>query len=122
MRGASGGSDRSRGLRPAVMPSGSAIVLLGTLWHRGGANRSTAPRLALSTQYCEPWARQQENTRSDPAAVVTTFSERVQELIGYSIHPPFMGTRAVSIRSAACAPTRLTRSASGSRRQFRMNG
>ena len=79
-------------LEPAVMPAGSAIVFLGTLWHRGGANRSTAPRLALSTQYCEPWARQQENfTLGIPPETVATFSERVQELLGYSIHPPFMG-------------------------------
>ena len=79
-------------LQPAVMPSGSAIVFLGTLWHRGGANRSTAPRLALSTQYCEPWARQQENfTLGIPPEVVATFSERVQELLGYRIHPPFLG-------------------------------
>ena len=79
-------------LRPAIMPAGSAIVFLGTLWHRGGANRSDAPRLALSTQYCEPWARQQENyTLAIPPEVVATFSERVQELLGYSIHPPFMG-------------------------------
>ncbi len=79
-------------LKPAIMPAGSAIVFLGTLWHRGGANRSQAPRLALSTQYCEPWARQQENyTLAIPPETVATFSERVQELIGYSIHPPFMG-------------------------------
>lgn len=79
-------------LQPTIMPAGSAIVFVGTLWHRGGANRSTAPRLALSTQYCEPWARQQENfTLGIPPEVVATFSQRVQELIGYSIHPPFMG-------------------------------
>ena len=79
-------------LKPAIMPAGAAIVFLGTLWHRGGANRSQAPRLALSTQYCEPWARQQENyTLAIPPELVATFSERVQELIGYSIHPPFMG-------------------------------
>lgn len=79
-------------MKPAIMPSGSAIVFLGTLWHRGGANRSQASRLALSTQYCEPWARQQENyTLAIPPEIVATFSERVQELIGYSIHPPFMG-------------------------------
>src|SRR5262249_14353778 len=38
-----------------VMPSGSVIVFLGTLLHRGGENRSASPRLALSNQYCEPW-------------------------------------------------------------------
>jgi ectoine hydroxylase-related dioxygenase (phytanoyl-CoA dioxygenase family) len=93
MRGGAGvPSPEDAGLVPAVMPSGSAIVFLGTLWHRGGANRSEAPRLALSTQYCEPWARQQENyTLAIPPEVVGTFDERVQELLGYSIHPPFMG-------------------------------
>jgi len=53
------------GLRGKVvdvtMEPGSVIVFLGTLVHRGGANRSDRPRLALSNQYCEPWARPQEN-------------------------------------------------------------
>ncbi len=79
-------------LEPVVMPAGAAVIFLGTLWHRGGANRSRAPRLALSTQYCEPWARQQENfVLAIPAEIARGFSERVQELLGYSIHPPFMG-------------------------------
>jgi ectoine hydroxylase-related dioxygenase (phytanoyl-CoA dioxygenase family) len=79
-------------LRPVVMPAGAVVVFLGTLWHRGGANRSAAPRLALSTQYCEPWARQQENfTLGVPRAVARGLSARVQELLGYNIHPPFMG-------------------------------
>ncbi len=92
MRAAAAPSAGDARLQPAIMPSGSAIVFLGTLWHRGGANRSQAPRLALSTQYCEPWARQQENyTLAIPPELVATFSERVRELIGYSIHPPFMG-------------------------------
>lgn len=79
-------------LQPVVMPAGSVVVFAGTLWHRGGANRSNAPRLALSMQYCEPWARQQENfTLGVPAEVARGLSDRVQELLGYSIHPPFMG-------------------------------
>jgi len=75
-----------------VMPPGSVVVFPGTLWHRGGANRERRTRLALSTQYCEPWARQQENYfLAVPREVARGFSERVQELLGYSIHPPFMG-------------------------------
>jgi ectoine hydroxylase-related dioxygenase (phytanoyl-CoA dioxygenase family) len=75
-----------------TMEPGSVIVFLGTLLHRGGANRSAAPRLALSNQYCEPWARQQENyTLSVPNEVARAMSPRVQALLGYSIHPPFMG-------------------------------
>jgi len=92
MRAAATPSAGDPRLRPTVMPAGSAIVFLGTLWHRGGANRSRAPRLAVSTQYCEPWARQQENfTLGIAPEIARTFSPRVQELLGYSIHPPFMG-------------------------------
>jgi ectoine hydroxylase-related dioxygenase (phytanoyl-CoA dioxygenase family) len=76
----------------AVMPAGSVIVFLGTLVHRGGANRSTAPRLAISHQYCQPWARQQESfLLSIPLERARQLSPRVQALLGYSIHPPFMG-------------------------------
>jgi ectoine hydroxylase-related dioxygenase (phytanoyl-CoA dioxygenase family) len=75
-----------------AMPPGSVIVFLGTLWHRGGANQGSTSRLALSTQYCEPWARQQENFfLSVPREVARGLPTRVQELLGYSIHPPFMG-------------------------------
>jgi ectoine hydroxylase-related dioxygenase (phytanoyl-CoA dioxygenase family) len=82
----------ARQLVDVVMPPGSVIFFLGTLVHRGGANRSDRPRLALSNQYCEPWARQQENyTLAIPPAEVRSMSPRVQELLGYSIHPPFMG-------------------------------
>ncbi len=35
------------GLVQAVMPSGSALVYLGAVWHGGGANRSAAPRMGL---------------------------------------------------------------------------
>lgn len=75
-----------------TMPAGAAIVFLGTLVHRGGENRSGAARLAVSNQYCEPWARQQENyTVSIPRERARAMSARVQALLGYSIHPPFMG-------------------------------
>lgn len=79
-------------VRDVTMPSGSVIVFLGTLLHRGGENRSTRPRLALSNQYCEPWARPQENYfLSIPKDRARKMSERVQALLGYSVHPPFMG-------------------------------
>lgn len=79
-------------LLDVTMPAGSVVVFLGTLLHRGGANRSARQRLALSNQYCEPWARQQENyTLAIPPARARDLPERVQQLLGYSIHPPFMG-------------------------------
>ena len=81
-----------RQLRPLEMPAGACVVFLGTLLHRGGANRSTAPRLAFSNQYCEPWARTQENFfLGIPPQLVRGMSQRLQELLGYGIWAPFMG-------------------------------
>ncbi len=79
-------------LTPVEMRAGSLILFAGTLLHRGGANRSSAPRRAFSHQYCEPWARQQENfTVSVPRERARAMSSRLRQLLGYSIHPPFMG-------------------------------
>jgi len=62
------------------------------LMHRGGANRSAAPRLAFSNQYCEPWARTQENFfLGVPRERAARMSPRLQVLLGYEVMPPFMG-------------------------------
>jgi ectoine hydroxylase-related dioxygenase (phytanoyl-CoA dioxygenase family) len=83
--------DRPDAVRLA-MPSGSLAITKGTLWHRGGANRSDRPRLIITPQYCAGWVRQLENMAlAVPAEVAETLPERARELIGYSIHPPFMG-------------------------------
>lgn len=77
---------------PAVMPAGSAIFLVGTLWHCAGPNRSDRPRLAATTQYCEPWARQQENySLSISRERARLCSDRIQSLLGYSMLFPFIG-------------------------------
>jgi ectoine hydroxylase-related dioxygenase (phytanoyl-CoA dioxygenase family) len=74
------------------MPAGACVVFSGTLVHGGGANGSTAPRLAFSNQYCQPWARQQENfLQGVPLEVARQMPQRLQEMLGYSIYPPFMG-------------------------------
>ncbi len=78
--------------RPVVMKAGSCIVFPGTLIHGGGANRSNAPRLAITYQYCEGWLRQQENFfLAIPRDIAKTMPPRVRELLGYSIWPSFMG-------------------------------
>jgi ectoine hydroxylase-related dioxygenase (phytanoyl-CoA dioxygenase family) len=78
--------------KPAIMQKGSVVLFLGTLWHGGGANHSSAPRLAVTAQYCAPWARQQENySLSVSRERARQCSEHVQRMLGYSIHPPFMG-------------------------------
>jgi len=79
-------------LTPAVMPSGSAIFFVGTLWHCAGPNRSDAPRVAATTQYCEPWARQQENySLAISRERAKLCSETIQGLLGYSMLFPFIG-------------------------------
>ena len=79
-------------IESVIMPAGSVVVFAGTLWHRGGANRSAAPRLAITPQYCEAWLRQIENqVLAIPPGTAARYSGRIQELLGYSIHPPFMG-------------------------------
>lgn len=84
--------DLERQLVPTEMPAGACVVFLGTLLHRGGGNRSGAPRLAFSNQYCEPWARTQENYfLGVPPERVRAMSPRLQQLLGYHIWPPFMG-------------------------------
>ena len=83
--------DKAR-LIKAVMPKGSVLFFLGTLWHGGGANESEGSRMCLTAQYCAPFCRTQENfSLSVPKERVKTFSENIQRLLGYSIHPPFMG-------------------------------
>ena len=75
-----------------AMPAGSLAITKGTLWHRGGANRSDRPRLIITPQYCAGWVRQLENMcLAVPAELAGKLPERARELIGYSIHPPFMG-------------------------------
>jgi hypothetical protein len=77
---------------PAVMPVGSCVFFLGTLWHGGGANTTGRARLAITAQYCQPWLRPMEAfTLSIPRDTARTVSEDIRRMIGYSIHPPFVG-------------------------------
>ena len=75
----------------AIAPAGSLLVFPGNLTHRGAANAAAAPRLGVTTQFCQPWLRQQENMIMSVGAGATALSPTVQALIGYSIHPPFLG-------------------------------
>ena len=75
-----------------TMPAGSLMIARGDLWHRGGANRSDQARRVVTPQYCAGWLRPLESmllsVTPEQAALLP---ERVRELLGYSIHPPFMG-------------------------------
>lgn len=77
---------------PVVMPAGSCVFFVGTLWHGGGANTTAHGRLAITAQYCQPWLRPMEAfTLSVPRDIARTVSDDIRRMIGYSIHPPFVG-------------------------------
>jgi len=76
----------------AEMPAGSVVFYLGSVWHGGGANATPRSRLGVILEYAASWLRQQENhILAVPAEVVRGLPERLQELLGYNIRPPFMG-------------------------------
>jgi ectoine hydroxylase-related dioxygenase (phytanoyl-CoA dioxygenase family) len=76
----------------AVMSPGSAMFYLGSLWHGGGANQTAVPRLGVILEYAAGWLRPQENhCLAVPREVAAGLPERLQELLGYNIYPPFVG-------------------------------
>lgn len=110
----SGGAAADARLEPkaisVVMPAGACMVFAGTLVHRGGRNLGDAPRCAFSNQYCQPWARPQENfILGVPQEVARQMPLRLQELLGYSIHPPFIGQLTASHPVKALAPDYVNR-------------
>lgn len=87
------------------MPAGAAAVFAGTLIHGAGANASDSPRLGYTNQYCEPWARTQENWfLGIPRERVAAMSPTLQALLGYSLMAPFMGKVSGSHPLKALAP------------------
>jgi ectoine hydroxylase-related dioxygenase (phytanoyl-CoA dioxygenase family) len=84
--------DESTEVTIAEMTAGSVLFYVGTLWHGGGANRSDRPRLGVVLEYAASWLRPQENhILGVPPEVVATLPERLQELLGYNVYPPFLG-------------------------------
>lgn len=77
---------------PVIMPSGSIMYFLSTLWHGGGRNTSREDRVAITVQYCQPWIRQVENLM-----LVVDFDKldemppRLVEMLGYKVAAPFIG-------------------------------
>jgi ectoine hydroxylase-related dioxygenase (phytanoyl-CoA dioxygenase family) len=76
----------------AVMSPGSAMFYLGSLWHGGGVNQTSRPRLGVILEYAAGWLRPQENhCLAVPRDVARILPQRLQELLGYNIYPPFVG-------------------------------
>lgn len=77
---------------PAEMPKGSVLIIDGSVWHGGGANRSRERRTAIALNYCAGFIRQQENQQLGiPRSVAKGFSKRLSELVGYSIYNTLIG-------------------------------
>jgi ectoine hydroxylase-related dioxygenase (phytanoyl-CoA dioxygenase family) len=74
------------------MAAGSALLYLGSLWHGGGANTTSRPRLGVVLHYAVAWLRPVENhVLAVPPTVARELPVRLQELLGYNIQPPFIG-------------------------------
>jgi len=79
----------------AEMPAGSVLLFSGRLYHGGGANVSTKPRLGVVIDYLQPWLRPCEaHTLSalgaDPAQV-RRLPQRLQELLGFNQPTRYLG-------------------------------
>lgn len=76
----------------AVMPAGSLMFFVGSVFHGGGANTTDRPRLGVILEYVASWLRQQENQYlAVPRETVLALPARLQELLGYNIHGNLLG-------------------------------
>jgi ectoine hydroxylase-related dioxygenase (phytanoyl-CoA dioxygenase family) len=76
----------------AEVPAGSALMYRGSLWHGGGANHTDTRRLGVVLHYAVAWLRPVENhVLVVPPETAKNLPERLQELLGYNIYPPFIG-------------------------------
>jgi ectoine hydroxylase-related dioxygenase (phytanoyl-CoA dioxygenase family) len=76
----------------AEMPAGSVMFYLGSLWHGGGANTTSDPRLGVVLEYAVSWVRPQENHfLGVPVDVARQLPDQLAELLGYNIREPFIG-------------------------------
>jgi ectoine hydroxylase-related dioxygenase (phytanoyl-CoA dioxygenase family) len=76
----------------AEMSAGSVMIYVGNVWHGGGANTTDRPRLGVAIEYVAAWLRPQETQLlAVPHDVARQLPERLQELLGYNVYPPFLG-------------------------------
>ena len=76
----------------AEMPKGSVLIWHGSLWHGGGANRTSERRVGVAMNYCAGYIRQQENQQLGiPHELVRTFPRRLQELCGFGVYMGLIG-------------------------------
>lgn len=76
--------DQDANWTPAVGTRGSVVLFEGRTWHSTGVNETDEPRIGLTTNFCAPQFRQQENfllgTRPE---VLENASDELLKLIGF---------------------------------------
>jgi ectoine hydroxylase-related dioxygenase (phytanoyl-CoA dioxygenase family) len=73
------------GTEPAEMTRGSVLFYTGSLYHGGGANRSSTTRYGINITYNRSWLRQEENQYlSVPLEVARTLPVELLRLMGYA--------------------------------------
>jgi ectoine hydroxylase-related dioxygenase (phytanoyl-CoA dioxygenase family) len=74
------------------MPAGSVLIWHGSLWHGGGANDTSEPRVGIAMNYCAGYIRQQENQQLGlTREKVETFEPRLRRLVGYGVYNMLIG-------------------------------
>ncbi len=74
------------------MPAGSILFYNGSLWHGGGENRTEARRLAIVTNYCAGYLRQEESQLLALSRQrVAAFPPRLRRLVGYGTYRGLIG-------------------------------
>ena len=69
----------------AVMPRGSVMLYVGSLYHGGGANHAATNRLGINVGYTLSWLRQEENQYlACPPDIARTLDRDLAKLIGYA--------------------------------------
>lgn len=78
---------------PAEMDKGSVLIFTCATYHGGGANVTADQwRDALFASYSVGWLKQEEQQfLVSPPEVARHYPERLQRLIGYQVHKPFLG-------------------------------
>jgi ectoine hydroxylase-related dioxygenase (phytanoyl-CoA dioxygenase family) len=88
--------DRRKALGDPViceMEPGDALILLGSVVHAAGANRSARPRRAAIVSYCLGWLKAYENqSLAYSAEFARTLVPELAAMLGYRWHRPNLGT------------------------------
>jgi ectoine hydroxylase-related dioxygenase (phytanoyl-CoA dioxygenase family) len=75
------------------MEPGDAVILLGSVVHAAGANRSTRPRRAAIVSYCLGWLKAYENqSLAYSADFAKTLDPELAAMLGFRWHRPNLGT------------------------------